>query len=42
MKCGIRLKFKKGFKSEPVYNDKYIKTKINLYSIYFYGHKMPK
>ena len=28
--------------SEPVYNDKYVKTKISLNSISFYSNKMPK
>ena len=34
MKCGIVLLIylKKGFDSEPVYNDKYIKTKIKIYN----------
>ena len=33
--------FKKKFDSEPVYNDKYIKAKINLYHRNFYGNKTP-
>ena len=38
----IKNLFKKEFDSEPVYNDKYIKTKINLYNMNFYDNKMPK
>ena len=34
--------FKKEFDSEPVYNDKHIKAKINLYNVNFYGNKKPK
>ena len=34
--------FKKEFNSEPVYNDKYIKAKISLYNVNFYGNKMPR
>ena len=34
--------FGKKFDREPVYNDKYIKTKINLYNINFYDNKLPK
>ena len=37
---------KKGFDSEPVYNDKYLRTKIKFYegetSTNFHGHKIPK
>ena len=37
---------KKGFDSEPVYNEKYIKTKINSYegktNTSFHGDKVPK
>ena len=37
--------FKKGFDSEPVYNDKRIKTKIKIYNneinMNFHGNKMP-
>ena len=38
----IKSLFKKEFESKPVYNDKYIKTKISLYNMNFYGNKMPK
>ena len=41
----IKNLFKKEFDSEPMYNDKYIKTKMNLYNTYgmnFYGNKMPE
>ena len=32
MKFGIKLEFiKKGFDSEPVYNEKYLKTKLTFY-----------
>ena len=43
MKYGIKLKIylKKEFDSEPVYNDKYMKTKINLLNTKFYGNKTP-
>ena len=34
--------FKKEVHSESVYNDKYIKAKINLYNVNFYYNKMPK
>ena len=34
--------FKKEFDSKPVYNDKYIKAKISLYNVNFYGIKAPK
>ena len=34
--------FKKEFDSEPVYNDKYIKAKIDLYNANFYGNKTPR
>ena len=34
--------FKKRFDSEPIYNNKYIKTKINPLNINFYGNKRPK
>ena len=33
--------FEEHFNSEPVYNDKYIKAKINLYDTNFYGNKIP-
>ena len=36
----IKDSFGKRLDSEPVYNDKYIKTKISLYSINFYDNKM--
>ena len=36
----IKDSFGKRLDSEPVYNDKYIKTKISLYSINFYDTKM--
>ena len=32
----------KKFDDEPVSNDKYIKTKIRLYKMNFYGNKIPK
>ena len=38
----IKNLFKKESDSEPVYNDKYIKTKINSYNMNFYGNKMSK
>ena len=38
----IKSLFKKELNSEPVYNDKYIKTQVSLYNINFYGNKMPK
>ena len=45
----IKNVFKKEFDSEPVHNNKYIKTKISLFkmslyiiSLYFYGNKIPK
>ena len=45
----IKNVFKKEFDSEPVRNDKYIKTEISLFkmswyitSFYFYGNKIPK
>ena len=41
----IRNLLKKEFDSESVYNDKYMKTKTNLYNTYgmnFYVNKMPK
>ena len=37
----IKNLFKEKFDSEPVYNDKYIKAKINLYDKNFYGNKTP-
>ena len=37
----IKNLFKKEFDSEPVYNDKYIPAKINLYDTSFYGYKTP-
>ena len=33
--------FEKGFDSEPVYNDKCTKAKINLYNTNFCGNKTP-
>ena len=36
----IKDSFGKRLDSEPVYNDKYIKTKISLYGINFYDNKM--
>ena len=33
--------FGKEFDSKPVYNDKSIKAKINLYNKSFYGNKRP-
>ena len=36
----IKDSFGKRLDSEPMYNDKYIKTKISLYSINFYDNKM--
>ena len=36
----IKDSFGKRLDSEPVYNYKYIKTKISLYSINFYDNKM--
>ena len=36
----IKDSFGKRLDSEPVYNDKYIKSKISLYSINFYDTKM--
>ena len=36
----IKDSFEKRLDSEPVYNDKYIKSKISLYSINFYDTKM--
>ena len=43
MKYGIKLKIylEKKIDSEPVYNNKYNKTKINLYNRNFYGNKAP-
>ena len=38
----IKNLFKKESDSEPVYNDKDIKTKINSYNMNFYGNKMSK
>ena len=35
----IKILFGKKFDSEPVYNDKYIKVKINLFNTNFYGNK---
>ena len=37
----IKNLFEKKFDSEPVYNDKYIKAKINSYNTNFYGNKTP-
>ena len=37
----IKNLFKNEFDSEPVYDDKYIKAKINLYDTNFYGNKTP-
>ena len=37
----IKKLFRKEFDGEPVYNDKYIKIKINLYDTKFYGNKTP-
>ena len=37
----IKKLFRKEFNGEPVYNDKYIKIKINLYDTKFYGNKTP-
>ena len=37
----IKNLFKKEFDSEPVYDDKYIKAKINLYNANVYGNKTP-
>ena len=33
---------KKEFDSKPVYNDKYIKTKINLWNVNLYGLNAPR
>ena len=38
----VKNLFKKEFNSETVYNDKYIKIKINLYNANFYGNKVPR
>ena len=38
----IKHLLKKEFNGEPVYNYKYIETKINSYSINFYDNKIPK
>ena len=38
----INCLFKKQFDSKPVYNNKYIKAKINSYNTNFYGNKTPK
>ena len=32
----------KEFDSKPVYNDKYIKAKVSLYNVNFYGNKTPR
>ena len=37
----IKNLFEKKFDSEPVYNDKYVKAKINSYDTNFYGNKTP-
>ena len=37
----IKHLFGKEFYSEPVYNNKYIKVKINLYNTKFYGNNTP-
>ena len=37
----IKNLFQKNIDSELVYNDKYIKTKINLYNTNIYGNKTP-
>ena len=47
MQYGIKQQFiKKGFDSEPVHSDKYIKTKIKIYNnkrdTNFHGNKIPK
>ena len=39
MKYGTRLKIYLKNNSEPVYNDKYIEAKINLYDTNFFGNK---
>ena len=38
----IKNLFKKELDGKPVYNDKGIKTKINLNNMNFYGNKLPK
>ena len=42
----VRKIVKKGFDSEPVYNEKYPRTKTSYYegkmNINFYGYKIPK
>ena len=35
----VKNAFKKKFDTEPVYNDKYIKAKINLHDTNFYDNK---
>ena len=43
MKYEIKLKVElKKINSEPVYNDKFIKTKVNLYNTPFLFKKIPK
>ena len=48
LKFGIKsaIVWKKGFDSEPEYNENYIKTKINLYAekinTNFHGDKVPE
>ena len=37
----VKNVFGKEFDSEPMYNDKYIKAKINLYNTNFYDNKTP-
>ena len=41
MKYGEKNLFGEKFDNQPVYNNKYIKTKINLYNTNFYGNKTP-
>ena len=41
MKYGEKNIFPEKFDNQPVYNDKYIKTKIHLYNTNFYGNKTP-
>ena len=48
IQCGKKISnlLKKSLDSEPVYNDKYIKTKIKIYNgrvhTNFHGNKMPE
>ena len=44
IKYGTKLRnyLGKNFDSEPVYNDKSIKTEINLDNTNFYGNKTPR